>query len=229
MKLQHDWLELLDYKIDKKISDKVCTQFPAVITNVDDLEANQMVNVKPLIMRLYEDGILDTPEVFACPVVYPSGGGGALTFPYAEGDTVWVEVSQRSLSEWLYTSGEPIPSKDYNNFNLNDAVVTGGIHTAVSNLTPNPTDVELKFLGMSIKLLADKTIEIVAPEGNITVNNMVIDKEGNINTPGTITATGEITSGSVTLTGHTHPYLDVDTAAGTVPTPIPSVTDPGTG
>ena len=222
MKLQHDWLELLDYKIDKKISDKVCTQFPAVITNVDDLEANQMVNVKPLIMRLYEDGILDTPEVFACPVVYPSGGGGALTFPYAEGDTVWVEVSQRSLSEWLYTSGEPIPSKDYNNFNLNDAVVTGGIHTAVSNLTPNPTDVELKFLGMSIKLLADKTIEIDGDGGDVTINGVKITSDGTITGVKSLTATDEVTAGGVGLTTHGHPYTWTDPAgAGT--------TDPGTG
>ena len=75
--------------------------------------------------------------------------------------------------------------------------------------------------GAQIKMSADGSIEITsAKEVNITVPETNIT--GNLNVTGIITADGEITSGTVTLAGHTHSQgidgnndAQVDTGTGT--------------
>lgn len=50
----------------------------------------------------------------------------------------------------------------------------------------------------------------MAPDGVVTINKMVIDKDGNVSTPGEIAADGEITAiasgASVTVSQHVHPH-----------------------
>ena len=75
--LQFDFLETLNNKMQDTISKKVNTVFPAMVLGVDDYTEQQTLDIKPLIMRKRKDGsVLDSANIFSCPVILPSGGGG---------------------------------------------------------------------------------------------------------------------------------------------------------
>jgi len=83
--------------------------------------------------------------------------------------------------------------------------------------------------GTKIHFKADGTIEINTKGKDTTVN-----LKGNLNVSGEIKAVGEITSGSVTLTGHTHPAVGTIVTTATVgasssPGTISGSTDKGVG
>lgn len=61
--------------------------------------------------------------------------------------------------------------------------------------------------GSMVHLKADGTIEITPSGGEITI-------DGDVNVTGTLTATTDVVGGGISLKNHTHPFVDIDTAAG---------------
>ena len=186
------------------VNSSIYTSIPAAVVSIDTLESEQTVDVKPLINKTYDDGvILALPNILAVPVIFPSAGGGVLTFPMKVGDTVLLVFSMRSLDEWLEGNGTSSTPVDVRTHYLNDAIALPGLYTKKTHLIPNLTDVELKYLDSNNEQLASVKMK---PDGDVTVDckkDLVATVGGDAN----ITTTGKIalTSGSdidITATGN---------------------------
>lgn len=189
--------DLLQNKILEQLVANVHMSMPAVVVNVDDLSSKQSIDVLPLINEVYEDYIaLQPSEIYDVPVVFPSAGGGLLSFPVKVGDTVELVFSRKSIGEWLLGDGGNTTPETFSNFSLTDAVAIVGLYTQSSHLSPNPTDVELKFAGSSIRIEpsghthVDSSDAITATAvGNITLSSQAdinITAVGNVNVTGAL-------------------------------------------
>lgn len=186
------------------LNSSVYTSIPAVVVSVGTFASEQTVDVRPLINKTYDDGvILALPNILAVPVVFPSAGGGLLSFPIVVGDTVLISFSMRSLDEWLEGDGTSATPVDVRTHYLNDAVAIPGLYTKKSNLSPNTADVELKFKGQSIKLTAGGDIIISPASGKsltLSPSGQVLHHSG-----AQITDAGDfITASGISLDGHVH-------------------------
>jgi hypothetical protein len=190
-------LDALTTFLDGYMRDNLATQIPAIVLSVDEYEDKQFVSVKPAISRLMETGqVVSNDEIVIhdVPVILPSGGGAVLSFPIKVGNTVWLQFSQRNLEDWVYSDGqaEVIPG-DSRHFSMTDAVAFPCIYTALSNLKPSGSNVELKWDNKKISLKPSGEIEItngsavvkLNPSGTITANGCTITTGGNV-----ITANG---------------------------------------
>lgn len=103
---------------------------PARVTRVD--LAKGLLDVQPLVQELVErDAGLESmsvPVIANVPVVWPGAGGFRLTFPIAEGDTVLLIFSDRSLDQWLAKGGEVDP-RDPRRHALPDAIAIPGLRS----------------------------------------------------------------------------------------------------
>lgn len=199
---QHSWLEVLSFKMKNDFRAFLNTSFPAEVVAVHSFGSKQFVDVKPLIHPQDEEGeILDTPIIYDVPILFQSAAGGLLSFPVEVGDTMMLIISQRSISQWLIGNGSATATKDFDNFEITDAVAIPGLYTQSTNLRPNTRDVELKFAGNSIRQTPDGDTFITAPN-NITVDagsDVTVTAGGNISA----SAGGNITAnagGSLTAT-----------------------------
>jgi hypothetical protein len=116
---------------------------PARVERYD--AALQRADVQPLLKTAFidEEGkrqVERVPVIPAVPVIFPQGGGYRLTFPLAEGDTVWLTFSSASLDLWLQQGGEVDPGDDRRG-HLADAVAYAGIRDFAHPLQDAPADV----------------------------------------------------------------------------------------
>lgn len=107
---------------------------PGVVDAFD--AATARIEVTPSIDQLIDRGEADLeavarPLIFDVPVIYPNGGGYALTFPLAQGDDVMLVFSQRGMSEFKrklaageVTSRSRPDEKVF--FSINDAIAVPG-------------------------------------------------------------------------------------------------------
>jgi hypothetical protein len=170
----------------------VNTSVPARVIAVDNYGSDQTVDVLPTINDVFSDGtVLELPPILDVPIQFPSAGGGLLSFPVAVGDTVLLIFSKRSLDEWMSsrtTDKGTFTPADRRNYSLNDAIAIPGLYSKNTNLSPNTTDVELKFNNISFKL---------EKSGNASLTN------GNGSNSVTLASSGDVTlvnsSGSITI------------------------------
>jgi hypothetical protein len=183
--------------IDGYLRESVSTGMPGIIVSVAEYGDKQFVDVKPALSRVLETGQVisnDEITIYDVPVIWPSAGGGLLSFPIKVGDTVWLSFSQRNLEDWLYSDGtqEVIPG-DSRHFSMTDAVAEPGLYTALSNLKPSTENVEIKFGNHLISLRPSGELYVtnggaeikLNPSGTITANGATITTNGNV-----ITANG---------------------------------------
>jgi len=183
--------------LDGYMRDNIATGMPAIVMAVDEYEDKQFITVKPSISRLMETGqVISNDEIVIhdVPVILPSGGGALLSFPVEVGNTVWLQFSQRNLEDWVYSDGqgEVIPS-DSRHFSMTDAVAFPCIYSALSNLKPSGSNVELKWGDKKLSFKPSDEVELtngaatvtLKPDGNIDANGCTITPDGNV-----ITANG---------------------------------------
>jgi hypothetical protein len=206
---QFEFLEMLDLTIENKIRDFVNTSFPAKITGISKFEENQYVDVQPLVSIRYGEGSseadLETPIIYSVPVVFPSGGGGILSFPLKVGEDVLIVISQRDLADWLESNGDYVGVKNTQRFDLTDAIAIPSIFTSTNNLSPNPEDIELKWKDMSLRLQEDDTIRLDNPngfmqleaDGSITLESIPNGATVNLASSGYVTV--DNSEGSITI------------------------------
>lgn len=201
------------------------TSLPAIVTNVDNLEDHQTIDVLPMINDTFDDGTaLELPPILDVPVIFPSAGGGLLSFPVKVGDPILLIFSKRSLDEWMESRSLDevgFTPEDKRYYSLNDAVAFPGLYPKKTSLSPNPTDVELKFNSMSIKLEAAGNLSLtngngsnsvdLASSGIVTLSNaggsIVLNVDGSITfgNGASISAAGDVASASgKTVDTHRH-------------------------
>lgn len=238
-----DLRELLDRSSQYYARQNISTAIPAVIIEMPRFAEQQVITVRPLIERVFEDGTsLECADVYDVPVVFPTGGGGILTFPLIIGDTVLLVYSMRSLDEWLDGGGEKQTPKDNRHFNRTDAIAIPGIYTRSTTPKPSTTDVELRFKDGRLIMQPDNTVVLkngattitLSPDGTTNIDNTsasvllatggavtISDGAASIN----MDAAGGVEITSTTLThngvniGATHLHSGVTTGAGVTGVP----------
>lgn len=170
----------------------VNTALPVVV--LEYVPSQCTVTVKPLLNKEYADGAIgEAPTLFDLPVIFPSAGGGLISFPIKQGDTGLAIFCQRSIDDWTYGDGSTVTPKSKQMHALNDGVFIPGLYTVNTHLSPDPDNVQIKFSGSTITIKTDGVVEIDAPtvivngdaivNGNATVNGDV-EVDGNIECSG---------------------------------------------
>lgn len=202
-------VEAIEQVVESIVRGHVNTAIPARVTAVKEFADKQMVDVEPLIHRKYDDGT-DTkpPTILNVPLIFPSAGGGLLSFPVQENDGVLLVFSMRDMDNWSVSSGEEstVPESKRTH-SLTDAIAIPGLYTTVSNLSPNTTDVELKFAGSRVRMKPTGDVEVNAV-GDI---DLVSAQDININATGAINMTSTSLSHNGTNVGDTHVHGGVQT------------------
>lgn len=145
------------------------TALPAKVVSFNSVE--QTVVVKPTMLEAYTDGLSSAfPEIVEVPVMFPSAGGGSLTFPVKTGDEVLLVFSSRNYDTWWETGGSDSQSTTQRFNDLNDAIAILGLTSKNNSVKASTEDVELKFNGNVIRLVSDGTIE-VETASTITISN----------------------------------------------------------
>jgi hypothetical protein len=125
--------------------------------------ARAQVSVKPLIKRIYRDGLqISLPVISNVPVIFPRSGEASLTFPLQKGDTGLILFSERSLENWLARGGEAEPG-DPRRFDMTDGIFLPGFYP-FNSASPAEVDgsLALKFKTAKIK---------IQPNGKIAIGN----------------------------------------------------------
>jgi hypothetical protein len=168
--------------------ESISTAIPAEVMKVSSFQGEQLIDAKPLIQRIYDDGSsLEPSTVPNVPVVFPSAGGGLLSFPIAVGDTVLLIYSMRSIEEWLEGTGANVRPLDSRSHHRSDAIAIPGLYTKSSNLSPSPTAVELKFKEMSVRLDPDNKLSLTSNASSVVLQangDIDITAAGNVNISG---------------------------------------------
>lgn len=164
------WKSFIKSHLDS-LQSQIFTTLPAIVTDVSNLESEQTISVRPTIDILHSDGqVNECPQIFNVPVIFPSAGGGILSFPVQVGDNVLVQFSMRNLENWLEGDGGSVVENTMRSHDLSDAIALVGLTTKANTLSPSPKDVVLKFKDNSVTLFDDGNVEVVT-KSKIEIKN----------------------------------------------------------
>ncbi len=116
--------EVLRRWLDAERED-IHTALPARVESYN--ASTQRCTAQPLIKRRYVDGAGVTqverrPVVVEVPVVWPGGGGAAITCPLAVGDTVLLIFGEASMDAWLAGNGAEVDPQDDRRHAFSDGI-----------------------------------------------------------------------------------------------------------
>jgi hypothetical protein len=200
---------------------RIWTSLPGIIESFD-ADAQTAV-VQPTIQgsQQLSDGsfkIVNMPLCEDVPVEFPSGGGCTLTFPVKKGDECTLDFQSRAIDAWWQNGGIQ-PQVEQRMHDLSDAICRVGVRSKPRKLAAiSTTKTQLRNDAGDTYVELDPTaqvVNVVAP-GGINLNGVTIDKDGNLDTPGTVTA-GVGGADQVGLQTHKHPTAATGPAS--APTP----------
>ena len=170
------------------------TSLPVVVLAYDAGQCT--VTVATLINKEYSDGAIGAPPtLYDLPVIFPSAGGGLISFPIKQGDTGLAVFCSKSIDEWVYGDGSAVTPTSKRSNSLNDGVFFPGLYTVNTHLSPDPDNVQIKFAGSTITIKTDGVVEIDAPTVRIT---------GNVSVGGDV-----VTDAGISLNNHIHGGVQV--------------------
>ncbi len=189
----------------------IYTSIPARVMKYD--EERQCVDVRPIIHTIFPEHStpMVSPTITDVPVIFPSAGGGIMSFPITAydgeeelGDIVMLQFSMKGFDEWLVAEQDgDLAQQNTRMHNMTDAVAIPSLYQFNDNLKPHAKNVELKFKDTVISLQDDDTdksnliittdgatgIVINVNNGNVAVN--VPEGEVTIDTP-QVNMTGDL-------------------------------------
>jgi hypothetical protein len=194
----------------------VWTSLPGIIQAYD--ATTQTATVQPAVQGVVTapDGstsLVSLPVVTDVPCQFPSGGGFALTFPVAAGDECLLVFASRGIDAWHALGGVQQPTGSRKHA-LSDAFAMLGFRSLPHALGAVSTT------AVQLRNAAGTAMLEIKPSGQVHVLApvpMVID--GNVVVNGTITATGDVVAGTVSLKLHQH--SGVQTGGGVSGPPVP--------
>jgi hypothetical protein len=129
--------------------------------------ATQTAKVQPNIARLFVGiGYVTLPPCLDVPVVFPRGGGYAMTFPVGAGDPCLLLFSERAIDFWFKNGGVQLPAKPRMH-SLSDAFALVGASPLTAVIPDfNASAVELRRVdGTGAKIVLDGTTAHVGGTG----------------------------------------------------------------
>lgn len=150
---------------------------------------NQSAQVKLNYKRIVNGEPRDYPPLTDCPVVILGGGGGAITFPIAAGDSCLVFFNDVNMDTWISSANTGAAPADARLHSFSDAIVLVGVNSFPQALASYFTDGIRIAFGKSKIELTD-TIKLANDMTDLkTLINGLIDLIAAITVlPGTFTA-----------------------------------------
>ena len=167
--------------MDSRVS-KIHTAMPGRVVSYDP--STNRASVQPNGDYKSEDGRnIQYPIIHNVPIQFPMGQGGTagITFPISAGDGCLLVFSETQNDDFL--GGNKGDSEDSRRHSLNDAIAIPGVYAgaAPSNVS-HPGDVCV-FIGGTMLRISDGSVEI---------------------TGATLTVSGDVIGGGISLDNHTH-------------------------
>ena len=161
----------------ERLKNTIYTSVPAKVTKVNtEGDSIYSVSAKPINDKLWRDGLLLTRKPIPnIPLVFPSGGGGLLSFPVKEGDYVLLLFSQEDIDNFLSKGEDSGKPNTLRKFSLTDAIAIPCVYPLGDDLKPSQDDVEIKFKDSVIRVDSEGNVEIESSK-DITASS-----EGKIN------------------------------------------------
>lgn len=197
-------------KIVQALLANVWTAMPGYIVDFDAATCTATVQLGVQAIISSPDGTSQNAPITVLPdvpVVFPRGGGCALTFPVAAGDECLVVFGARSCGSWKQSGGAQVQSAPGRMHSLSDGFAIMGassqakplasISTSATQLRSEDgsTVVELNPTGQLVNITAPGGVTITAPTVHIT---------GNVNVDQTVTANTDVVGGGKSLKTHVH-------------------------
>lgn len=210
-------LEILYMTMDS-LHARIWTTLPGTIKSIDWRDGSPYASVELGVLgRVTDSGqnvkFIPMPVIQDCPVIFPRGGGYTLTFPIKEGDRCLVLFSARSIDEFM-TQGKAAPAHDLRMTDLSDGFVLAGLMTQknpLKNIATNCTQLRsddgknsISIGDGSISVNATNEINLAVGECSMTINSKGISVNKPMNVKSSITATGDIKGGGISLSSHVH-------------------------
>lgn len=199
------------------------TAIPGIIVDVQP--AAMTCSVQPSVQSKYTnprtqvEQWVSLPMLINCPLVFPQGGGFALTFPVVAGDEVLVVFASRCIDLWWQDGGVQ-PQAEVRMHDISDGFALAGVRSVPRALADwSQTDVELRSDDgtAAVAISPDKRIAVTSPDRiTLTAPNIVMN--GTLALNGSMVATGNVTGNGTSL--HTHIHSGVDTGAGNSGPPV---------
>lgn len=189
-----------EFRINQKVRE-IRTGVPVKIIAVHGggVGAAPTVDVQPMVNQIDGQGNA-TPHgiIYGLPVSRSQGGSAAIINDPVAGDVGHIIVSDRDTSALRANEGQQSNPGSYRTHDLSDGVYHGAM---LNPATPNRY---INMNGPGISIMDEFGNSIVTSAAGITLNGVLIDRNGVVTAPGNITA-GAGTGDSVTLQDHTHP------------------------
>ena len=202
---------------------KMWTAIPAIVVDVD-LDA-QTLSAQPSIQAVVRDkennsANVTLPVLINVPIIFPRGGGFALTLPVASGDEVLVVFSCRCIDSW-WQSGGIGAQVEQRMHDLSDGFAILSPTSQPKKLSGVSSDsvqirnssgetyVEIDATG-KINLISSTEIEVTAPtitlngSTEIEVISPTILFNGNAEVTGNLKIDGNLMNGGISFTSHVH-------------------------
>ncbi|APC44451.1 hypothetical protein [Pseudoalteromonas phage PH357] len=130
---------------------------------------NQTIVARPVMYDMDKDGITRRQsDIYSVPVMFPSSGGGSLTFPINKGDPVLVVFSQRAFDTWWVSGKLPSQPSTQRFHDYNDAIAIIGLKSRNKSLQASTENVELRYEDSNGNLINKITM---SPNGDVVIEN----------------------------------------------------------
>jgi len=217
-----------------KLKDTLYTNSVGEIVAINGTNSITSVDVRPSVNRLYNDGEeRQKPIIYNVPVVFPSGGGGIVSFPLRVGDTVLLIFGREDISNFLKDKrlGRPATQRK---FSINDAIAIPCLNPFNDSLKPSKDSVEIKYKGSVVRIDSDGNVEVnsqskvsVDAIGEVKVKSptLVLDCpevsiRGSLSVSGDISTEGDLSTPTIpSLNTHKHGLIQTGTSLSGEPTP----------
>lgn len=149
------------------------------------------------------------PIINNVPVMFPSGGGFTFIIPLKKGDPVWLDFSQRGMTEFKLSYEEATPDKT-GLFSIKDCVIRAGFGAGeITPATVNGASLQTEDGANNIYVEDGKinietsgTVHVTAQSAIINADTTTFNSNVNIN--GDLATSGTHTLDGVVVNGHDH-------------------------
>jgi hypothetical protein len=197
---------------------RVWTALPGILQSFDATKMTSTVQPSVQGRLRQQDGSwkdANLPLLLDCPVIFPAGGGFALTFPLAKGDEGLVVFSSRCIDAWWYSGGIQKQARARMH-DLSDGFFLPGCFSQPRKLAGvNTQNVQLRSADgtASLEITPAGMLNANFPaginlNGPISLNGVV---HGNVNAGGLadfgntlIKTTGDVQANGKSLANHVH-------------------------
>lgn len=191
--------EVVTQEIKTQVDSKVRVSIPAVVVGVSDYSTLQVLDVRPLVGIVYNDGEeLSPPTLKKIFVKLPRSGGFNESYPVKKDELVTLHYTHRSIYGFLSGDGSEFKASEDDKWGLKDCYITLGFGTFGNNISPDPENYRFQTTGGEYKKTITPSGDVTEGCVNLTETASVVDKTFKDTTLTTTTYTQTSTVGAYT-------------------------------